>query len=595
MSRGWNTEADPASLPKGSHPVFTNLTLRTGAATPRSADATYLPPAGSAAEWRLAQLGVNSVTELYDGDEQAPRSVAIPVESGDALICSVSDGVTESLTIAAPAGEPILDRPVGVITSGLFIGVGESASYAMTWVSGMGHETGLSPVAKVQNDYLSIFITNLTGSLGSVGDVITNTSTGATAVIREVQLQSSYYLVSDADKSDPATWTATQAVSWSNGSGTLEYNEAPAVIQPRFSAPQERPASVNGWNLYRLEEQTGYWRCLNEASSPTAVDEARTDDTYFPFHDADQTRGLPFYPGPLDENALPETLVEEIAQASTSVWHKGCLFIAEGDQVRYSEPTRPRQFRTWARLNAGSTVLAMKSRAGVIEVFTTTSVREIRGDSPYFEIWELGVHEGPVAQGSIVATDLGTFALFDDGVYLYTGGRIRSLTAGTHTSWVRGLADPASALAGASHGVYYLVADGGECLAYDWEADEWFHRTFTAKPDGFHYVEEVRALVAKVGENHLALEQSDAPVEWAIEYSRGGDGRLKRVPGRVLADAEGAINLELIGDGERVCRFPLTEVPGSVRLPPARARSWALRLDGTGTKNDTAIRELSHD
>jgi hypothetical protein len=574
------------------------MTLRTGAARPRNGDAVYTPEPGGVLAWKLSELGANAILEVHDAEREGPLYVSVPTAGGTARIRELSSTRSEDLVLGSPlaARFAYFWRTVG----GNGILQGRFRTYASAWVTGLGFVTGFSDVVKIENDALHLSYVTHTGQHLVTGGTVTNTTLGKTAVAHGVSTDpvggTTTFLIRESEKSAPGAWASGNTVTWDGGSAALGGAEAPTDAQAFFLPPLSPPPEACGWVLYGLEEETGYWRRISndegEGGWPLG-DVRRGDTTWFPFADDQGIHELSLYDGPLDLSGLPETLLPAIAEAHAATVHKGCLFVAEGEVIRYSEPFRPRLFRAWAKLNAGGTVLSLVSRSAVVEVYTALGVCEIRGDSPTFELCDLGIRQGPVAAASIVATEGGTFALYADGVYAYADGLLRNLTAGVHTSWIFSLERPEAAVAGARLGVYYLVAEDGEALCYDWRNDEWFHRKFSPPPLGF-LPEPVHGAVAKTEETCLIPEGGDGPVAWAVEWGGGGDGLSRPAPGRVFLDVDGEAWVELLVDGERVCRFPAPETPGYVRLPFARGRRWSICLDGVGCFADVAVKEVRH-
>ncbi|TLN22734.1 hypothetical protein FDZ71_03275 [bacterium] len=272
--------------------------------------------------------------------------------------------------------------------------------------------------------------------------------------------------------------------------------------------------------------------------------------------------------------------------------HKGCLFVAQGSLIRFSEPENPRYFRDWGCMDALGEVLAIVSKGEIAEVFTKTAVKYITGSAPYFEIRDTSITEGPASASSIVKTDVGTFALFDDGIYVVNGQNRKNITAGMNTPFVEGLVEPQNAIGGASKGVYYLVDADGSCLAYDWEEDEWFFRRFDSRPLAFAYLDDARGLVARLGgqtPTHLKIAASDEPVRWALSWPEKGDGKLRTMPSRLTVDCEGEMAFSYRVDGEILSAQPISGT-AEIPLPVARGRSAQITLSGENSPSGAAIR-----
>ncbi len=268
--------------------------------------------------------------------------------------------------------------------------------------------------------------------------------------------------------------------------------------------------------------------------------------------------------------------------------------VAEGNILRFSEPEQFRYFRSWAQIDAGEEILAVVSREEVAEVYTKSSVKYIVGAPPYFELRETGVTEGPISKESIVKTDVGTFALFADGIYLSRGGSRKNLTAGVNTPWLEAMTSPATAVGGASKGIYYLVDADGSSIAYDWEQGEWFSHPFPERPEGFLHIPDT-GLVARLPgtpETHLTVgTDSTTAVTWSISFAEHGDGRLRKPPSSLFLDIDGEMTMTFYTDGEATLIENIAET-NHFPLPIGRCRYWSLTLGGSGKKSDTEIRKM---
>jgi hypothetical protein len=281
---------------------------------------------------------------------------------------------------------------------------GERAVYAVTWVGTVaGARSGFSPVFNFENTgYLAIHISMSPGLwiTPSPGDILTNSTKGDTAVVRDVVLlnytlteRRFCVLIREEEKTANQSWAANDLVNWPGGpfnQGSLRRDETPTAVTPVLANAAALPAGVDGWALNRMEGSTGIWR----ETGWTPAEPALSDSHYFPYEDAALTKLFKAWPGPLDNNYLPETLAQPFSEASALAVHKGCLFVAEGSLIRYSEAEQPRYFREWAALDAGGQVLAIISRDEVAEVYTPTAVKYLTGSAPYFELRETGINEG---------------------------------------------------------------------------------------------------------------------------------------------------------------------------------------------------------
>lgn len=604
MSRGFNSETDPRLLPPGNFSIFKNLSLRGGAIRPRAADAPYLPEPGSTEAFLLEQTGQAALAEVYDlgrDGGQAPLWAVAPFAGGEVRIHEVATGRSEALALPAPLTPRFCYFWRALGDNALL--PGQSRAYAAAWRTPLGFESGLSGVFKIENDAHYFVYGSLTGNAPSWGQTLTNATLGQTLIAHGVE-ENPYtpdngtVVFRLSEKSSSQDWMQGHSLSWEGGSATLLSGEMSCNVHPAFGAPQDPPPDATAWTLYALEEETGLWR---EVSRPLLdggypLEGTRVDNSAFPYRNLDQVEELVPYDGPLDLSGLPEALVSSLDGAQALAAHRGCLFVARGAQVLYSEPFGPRWFRSWASLNAGAGVLALVSRGAVVEVYTEASVLEIRGDAPNFELVDLGIRQGPVAPASVAVADDATFALFADGLYAYEGASLRNLTAGLHDGWLQTMIQPALAVAGTRLGVYYLVFPDGQALCYDWREDEWFYRSFSAGARGFCPLpRELGAALKEEGGGALLPEGGQGAVDWALEWPGGGDGLSRPAPGRVFLDAEGEIYVDLRVDGDSAGRFPAPRTPGFLRLPRARGRRWAVRLDGSGSSSDTLIRGVRHE
>jgi hypothetical protein len=482
----------------------------------------------------------------------------------------------------------------------------------MTWLQEGHFAYGLGPTANVQNDSLRVSVTVDTGVVPEDGATITNSTKSATAKYRGNSGGSGpvyLFFINESEKSTEDVWENTDSLTWTGGTGTMGADEIKNDVEssgfywlrPVFSAPASPPAGIDYFMLFRLEENTGYYRALvdrEDWDTTWSVSGEALDMSFFPYdHSSGDTYEnpgelLPLWPGPYDADGLPETIMDALDSVQSVAWHKNCLFAAEGNIIRMSEPEKPCYFREAFSLDAGDDVLKMVSRDELLEVYTPTGIKYVVGASPYFELRETGITEGPVSRDSIVKTDVGTFALFDDGLYVVTGTARRNLTAGVNTPWLKAMAGAGDSVGGASQGIFYLCDTNGDVLAYDWDQDEFFNRTFSAQPAGFFYSDDRRALVAKVGGAFYEVGSSVSSIAWAISFGKQGDYRHRPVPGFASIDCDGEMILSVRVDGSLVRSYALDGTE-DVPLPIDRGRFYQLGLSGTGTEADTEIRSLS--
>jgi hypothetical protein len=607
MPRGLNTEVEERLLGQFQYPEFSQVTVAGGVTRPRGSDASYTPAGSSLDEWMGARLGADDFTRVYSIEAEQEYYAFCDKDGGK---LQMYDPIGLSTFDALP-GE-VAEKPVfggwesTLAKDGLLWGT--SGIYAMAWTKDGHFVYGLSDTLTVKQDAVRLTITVDTGTAPADGVTITNTAkSNATAKKRGSTGAGAYWFISKSERSTATTWQNTDTLTWSGGTGHLDADEADVDtdlydgwIRPYFLAPASPPAGVTHYMMFRLEDSTGYYRALWKKSAfgtVWAVAETSRDAVFFPYmHDTGDTFDspgplLPLYPGPYDKDFVPETTLYSMDSAQAVAWHKNCLFVASGNIIRASEPEKPCYFREAFSLDAGDTVLKMVSRDELLEVYTPTAVKYVIGAAPFFELRETGISEGPVSKDSIVRTDVGTFALFDDGLYLISGSTRRNLTAGNNTPWVYALTTPGSAVGGASQGIFYLCATDGTVLAYDWEQDEWFNRTFTAQPVGFFYSDTRRALVAKVSSALLEVGSGVAAVTWSLAYPTQGDYRSQPIPGFASIDCDGAMVLKVYVEDDLVRSLA---VSGSedVPLPVERGRFYQLKLSGSGTKANTSIRSM---
>ena len=156
------------------------------------------------------------------------------------------------------------------------------------------------------------------------------------------------------------------------------------------------------------------------------------------------------------------------------------------------------------------------------------------------------------------------------------------------------MSDPANSIGGASHGIYYLVDADGSCLAYDWEADEWFTRSFSEKPVAFRYSDNARSLIAILPTGpltYLAVGGGSGDTDWSLAFGEEGDGKLRKTPCEVRAEIEGELTMSLLVDGVEASSFTLDE-SGRYPLPLKRGRHYQIKLSGTAAPGELEIREM---
>ncbi len=595
MSRGLNTESDPRHLPQSNYPEFTQLTGRGGVIRPRLGDVDYTPQPGSIAEWQLEKLGDNDVARAYSADTEAEYMVYAPSAGGTPEVYDHSNTTATELLVEEPDTAPVLLYwHSGWLNSTSGLAAGESGTYTLAYTDNIaGYVTGLGSPVKFTNTFKQIN-TSVPDSVDvPYGTKITNsTKSGDEAYVRGYGFWATglhAFLIDTTEQTGSSTWESGDTIVL-EGIGTYTLagldNYYDVYAYPYFSIPATKPAGC-ATLLYRLDNTAGFYHRVGEESAALVKDTDSSPD--FPY----KTDGsfLERWPGPLDLNYLPEQLVGSLDNAKVVGVHKGCLFLAEGSTLRYSEPEQFRYFRKSFNLDVGDTILKVVSRRETAEIYTPTTVKYLVGNPPYFELREIGITEGPVSVGSITTTDTGTFALFDDGIYLLDGSARKNMTAAINSPYIEKLDNPHTTIGGASQGIYYLVDENGGCLAYDWEQGEWFFRQFTAQPQAFLYIDNARSLVAKLPDRFKAIGTQPTETAWALTTGETGDGRLRPTPPKVFVDMDGEIILEFLIDGSSVCSYPI-QGPQEVNLPVDRGYYYQVRLTGSSGPEDTEIRNV---
>lgn len=596
---GLNTTADPKALPKGAHPQFMRLEYTGGAIKPRKGNTTYATPTGTEL-WLFQQLNVSEVAELhYEGLDPWYAYVA---KDGGTVTVRDHNAATEALNFASPAVTPNFVRFYATLDQN-GLAVGETRVYAAAYYGALTprYTTGLGPVVSVTNDALKISLT-YAGTAPAADVVITNTTRSCTATVHYASVGggTGFLLIRGSGKSVTGAWQNTDALTWSGGTGTMTANEEAVRALPGFTRPSETaPTGAVLWNLYALDA-SGYWRKTNMEGHALDAD-TRYDNTYFPYSNSAQSISLDLYDNPLDTQDLPETLLAlaSIGNAQSVVVHKGSLFVAIGREIYASEPTKYRTFRDGYSLSARDTVLKMvsvpinKGLDYILQVFTPTGMQFIIGESPNWEIRHSNITEGPVARYSIAPSDVGTWALYDDGLYLIASVDRVNVTRGVNDTWIRNMSTPSAAVGAADKGIYRLVDNAGKVLGYDWETKQFFEDTFSAKPDGFLYRDAARALVAKIGSTYTKVGTTAAAVSWTLELPTGFSGMQSQTPGYLYLDAAGDMTLTYYVDGELLATFtldPSDEPDHLIPLLQDRGFTWRIVLSGSGQASDTVLR-----
>ncbi len=301
------------------------------------------------------------------------------------------------------------------------------------------------------------------------------------------------------------------------------------------------------------------------------------------------------YSGPYTDDGLAEPLYDfGTTDPKCLCFHKGCLLVGEGNLVRYSEPYSPRIFRTWAAVNASSTVRRIVSRDEIVEVYTDAGPKYIVGNPPYFEIRETNVKDGIVSARAVTPTEVGTFILLRDGVYLFKNGTIEPITRGYNTPFIETLTNPSTAFSSAGDGVYMLVDGGTQALAWDWHSDEFYLKTFGTTI--YDLKDFGNGMFAEYGDSDIgtsmSIETGTAAVAWEAGYAAAGEGHDIPAPSSMWVDSDGEYKLTLTVDGTNISPSVRVAKPGRVRLPKARGRKWNVTASGTNASSEIEIRRI---
>lgn len=582
--KGLNLEADPRRLPRGEHPQFRALTVRSGAMLPRRGPVAYVPEVDSLEEWILGKVGSAAFAQVPYGETTktvfADDADRVP-KTRDA------DGTERPLAIEAPATAPSLAQVQRTLGDGLI--PGETRTYAAAWLlDGVSTEPG--ETVELEQTAYRVNYTTGNGTQPVLGE--TMTSGAKSAVVQQVQVGSGTWAGGDAvgtivlDEGD--LFADLDSLTFSGGATATASSDEIALENAilALSEPSGAPADADGWVLYALDD-AGYYHRLDDAALGATIRDLSS---------AADLLALPTYAGPLDNDYVPETLLAPTA-ADGFVAHKRCLFLWDGALVRYSEGDAPRQFRENATLHFGANVLAMVSRGEVVEVYTSAGMRYIVGEPGLFEYRETQIGESIVNRASLWPTEKATAAVFPDGLYQVTTPKRASLTVNQATPWFEAITDPDGVVVGASEGIFY-VADGTRCLALDWEAREFFDLELPAAASGFYWSAVQKALVLVTAGAYYLMEQGTDPVEFALQGPTMGDpSQFLPLPAALLVLAKGPMTLEVYGefyDGEESDAELLYQdvlIQGVTRYPlPAEAvQSWFWVLTGSGTRDTHKI------
>lgn len=509
-------------------------------------------------------------------------------QSGNGDLTGWANGITVSYNDDTATGV-VTDLVIG---TGFLVNIGveESANwvyfYPITFnlvITGGGDAP--NPVYPIVNP------SDKSVTVSAVGSVVSATTDNYTLIVYK--------------QGDTTFWDNAETVEYDNGgvvSGTINGTSDPDLTSylPIFSSGY---TTIYGdmikWALYQLDPISSKW--LRHAQADFFTDDI-TASQFFPY-ESDEVTFLPEWPGPVDATGDPVNMVtrDDIKSATEATClpievHKGCLFIAVGDKIYFSEPEQPRYFRENSVVQSISPVLKMVSRDEILEVYTDGAVKYIIGNAPYFEIRETGINEGPISRTVVAKSDIGTFALFEDGLYLCNGASRRNLTAGNNTSWIRDhRAKLTSGTMFSGKGVVYLLDTDGEALCYDWEHDEFYNRSFEIYSDKTaFYVESQKSLVYwKTVDSYASIETSDSAVSWAVKWKQIGSGKLRPTPVRTFIDADttNGFLLSFYNENDQVDTFAV-DGPREYTLPAGRARFYSFRASGSDKSTEMTFRMI---
>ena len=613
--RGLNTEVDPRKLSRLKEPAFPqflNLTTSGEYVHPVWGDGTH-----ATQTFAEQQLGTSAVSPSFSMEGTAGYQAYCALAGGSVALRD-SGGTALPLAYTTPVEAPtlwefpILDQArnagVGWWTSAIVasewgVGYGSSATYSAAWSDGLAYHSGLAPVATLVNDLQHVQLdmgtadqpTFPTGSgMAIAGTGASGTYTGTfTGYYRS---PAGYYEFGIREGTLTGTMASGETLSWAGsggtGTGTLQTAVATVATATYAAAYLIHPATLpsegtpDNYTGYALGESGSYY-WMGQGTIP--ISGARGNAV---LAKAPANYGT-VYDGPLDTNGLPENLiVPGTCQALTI--HKGCLFLGEGQLLRWSEGALTgkeyRWFREGFTIDAGGTIWALISRGEILEVWTSSGVRYAQGNSPYFEIREYQVHEPCIARYSIHATDHGTYYLASDGVRVLSGATSTLLSEGWVSPWFDDIADPTACVGGGSEDRYYLVDATGRCLIWQQSAKEWSERTFSAQPEGFLWSTVGRYPVAKVGANYVSVAAGTGAVSWQAQYPTRSESKNRPLPSFFYLNNVGTVYVDVYVDDAKVKTIQLIgNKRGRVRLPATRGVDWYLVLRGSGTPETSKI------
>lgn len=595
--RGYNSEIHPtrqSGLKEPAFPQFQNVTLRESVITPVAGDGTHGTPT-----FAEESLGTYVVSQPF-AIAGTTGFQAYVAASGGTVQFRDANGTTSPIALPTPATAQVHGtNGLGYTLGSNGIPWGETRVYSLSYMMGTDTHFGLSPVVEVTNDAykVGIYGTNATGAAPIYGETFT-VGTAGTATVLGVTSRSAWGTdVVVLLYTPPGTFASGDVATFASGGvATFDSGEATAAfVLPSIDSGTSLPSGADRLALFGLANSGIYYLLGRSGTSATVL----SDTSYFgELLDSDRQPLQP-YAGPLDANGYPEPLVVP-GTCQTLVLHKGCLFVAEGNLLKWSEAAisgvEYRWFREGFGIDCGGTIWALVSRGELLEVYTDKGVRLVVGSAPYFEVRDSQMHEIAISRWSVVGTDIGTFYHAADGLRLARPTSIATmesklLSKGWNGPWFDGLVDPPDTVGGASKGVYYIVDSDGACLAYDWEKEEWRTRSFDSRPLGFSWSETELHLVAKVGSEYVAVEsEADTAVDWLVQYPSRPGSKNRPIQSKIWLNNVGPMSVKVYVDDDLVRTIPVAySARGRLRMPMARGSGWYLTIDGTGTRETNKI------
>jgi hypothetical protein len=656
--RGYRSEGAPWTFPEGQYAQFQNLTLESGTIRPRGSDEEYTPGATGFLPFLYANLGLKSMEDLDFGETIGVLLAHCPL-TGGAPKLRREDGTEYPLTLTAPSAPTLTGCSLiyphaddeGILEPGEGLEAGEERTYAYAASDGAGAAGGLSDPLTVWRTPKVLFVDTLVGDPPGLDDTVTSAGGGTATVLgADWSEEMGWILVEDAK----GTFAAGNALAWTGGSTSLlsALQDLPGLyvmalhstvtfptdgaaitgaagatavavgtgikflgfgftrwVFLKSLAGEFKAGDVVSWagetgEPIRAIKPVGWAPDLSGSGQLHTLDGAgtwhRTDNTAYSL---DELATAPVYEGPLDDEALPETL-SHLTTADLVCEHNGSLFVAVGRYLYPSERFSYRSFVTRRRIDCRDPIVGLVSRAEVLEIYTTRRVYLLVGDYPAHALRDLQTVGGPSAWDGLASCSAGTFFLQWDEqtptVFRLTGQGLAPITRGVHTPWLRGLSGAEDAILGADEGFLMIVrktAVGGKhpALCWDFHADEWWTTELDALPLGFRYDPTDRVLVSRTGVGaYVQHGTGTAAVPWVLELKPDRHERFEEGPLFLLFDADGALEVDVLADGVRLQKWPVTaQGEREETMPEGEAKHWRYVLTGTGTASDTEIRSVS--